>query len=91
MALIDTFWGSLALGGIGVALIKVGRVSIRESVAFYGALFRKDPIRTMMFDQLLAALRRPTANPVVWSIMLWILGWGLAILGFANALLGKFD
>ena len=88
MALIDTFWGSLALGGLGVLLIKAGKVATKEAASFYGALFTRDPVRTTMFDLLLAALQRPSANPVVWSIMVWLLGWLFALLGFMSALVG---
>ena len=88
MALIDTFWGSLALGCVGVLLIKAGRVATREAASFYGELFRRDPVRTTMFDLLLAALERPSASPVVWSILVWLLGWLFALLGFLSALVG---
>jgi hypothetical protein len=87
LALIDTLWGSLALWGVGVVLIKAGKFATREAASFYGALFRHDPVRTTMFDLLLAALNRPNFNPVVWSIMVWLLGWLLALLGFSSALI----
>lgn len=88
MALIDTSWGSLALGCGGVLLIRVGRLGIRKGAEFYGELFQRDPVRTTMLDLLLAALERPGANPVVGPIFLWLFGWFCALLGFTSAMVG---
>jgi hypothetical protein len=84
MGLIDTPVGSLAAVVIGGLLIKAGRASLRDSVRFYEHLLGIDPIKTFTFDLLLAALKRPQANPVVFSIMILLVGWSLFFLGVLN-------
>lgn len=86
MALIDTFNGSVALGCFGGFLIFVGKSAIRNAVEIYRELFNKDQIRTTSFDLLLAFLQHPRANPVVYSIMIWLAGWFFALLGFICAI-----
>ena len=80
--LINTFWGALLVACVGVVLIRIGRVAIRRSSELYREMLRRDPEATITFDLLIAALTRRTSNPVVLAIVLWLMGWTLAIVGF---------
>lgn len=86
MALIDTFNGSVVVGCFGGFMIFMGKSAIRKGVEFYRELLNKDPIRTTSFDLLLAFLQRPSANPVVFGIIIWLGGWFFALVGFISAI-----
>lgn len=85
MALLDTFSGSVAVGCLGSFMIYAGKIATRKGAEFYRELFNRDPIRTTSFDLLLAFLQRPTLNPVVFGITIWLGGWFFALLGFLSA------
>lgn len=84
MGLIDTPGGSVIAVIVGALLIKAGKLAIRKSILFYSQLLNIDPVRTFTFDLLLAALKKPQANPVVFSIMIWVVGWLSLMLGVLN-------
>ena len=83
MGLIDTFWGALFFGCLGIVLIRLGRIAIDRAVAAFRLSLERDPHGTLTQDLMLALARGPR-NPVVWAICLWLFGWGLTILGFGN-------